>query len=106
MDLFKFKESNSTVIAENKTTDVLQLIMVGGKRTGVIQCFNDGSEASSGTVTLQGSLTGGANEFSTIATISNPGADSTNHTVITLFPYMKAVTSNTANTEWQITIGV
>tara|TARA_R100000655_G_scaffold1785_1_gene6767 strand:- start:1252 stop:1590 length:339 start_codon:yes stop_codon:yes gene_type:complete len=112
MDTFEFKSLKSTDIAgvgasSAVTSDTLQPIFVNQKRTAIAQVTQTGTQGTN-EITIQGSLTGGTNTFTTIHTVTNLAQNGVNHTVITLFPYMRCVVSagSDANVAFQVTLGV
>ena len=112
MDTFQFKSLNSTTIAgvgasSAVTSDTLQPVFVQQKRTAIAEVTQTGSQGTN-EIIIQGSLTNGANTFTTIHTVTNLAQNGVDHTVITLFPYMKCVVSaaSDADVAFQVTLGV
>ena len=104
MEVFNFEKTagDTALVGTGSAYDslVMRPIMVQGKRTGVFQALStdpsDGTYDTATQIELKGSLTGGANDYSTILTITNQAEDSASHNVVTLMPYMK-VTVAAAN---------
>ena len=104
MEVFNFEKTagDTALVGTTSAYDsvVMRPIMVQGKRTGVFQVLtietDGGTYDTANKIELKGSLTGGANDYSVILTITNQAEDTASHNVVTLMPYMK-VTVAAAN---------
>tara|TARA_R100000234_G_scaffold14294_1_gene7887 strand:- start:14361 stop:14711 length:351 start_codon:yes stop_codon:yes gene_type:complete len=116
MEVFNFEKAtgDTALVGTTSAYDsvVMRPIMVQGKRTGVFQVLtvetDGGTYDTANKIELKGSLTGGANDYSVILTITDQAEDTASHNVVTLMPYMKVAVSgdNTAGITFTCSLGI